>query len=124
MGSLSKSVSALMPKPSDTKIEIATIISLSPFTIKIGNAEYDATSFTIYAPLPFKLTEQRPIDIHQVNRSPIIGYSVYREYDLILEIDRDKTLPYEEGDIIAVVDKGDTFIIVAVLCDMQGGVKL
>ena len=123
MESLGKVVSTLQAPKTDT-IEIATITNLSPFTIKIDSAEYDAVSFAIYAPLPFKLTAKRPIDVRQTGTSPIIGRSEYKEYDLVNEIDRTKTLPYEVGDLVAVMDKGDTFIVLAVLGDMQGGVKV
>ena len=96
MSELSNVLSKLKAAERETKIEIATVIKLSPFTIKIDSHEYDAVNFTIYAPLPKKLSEKRPIDVLQTGSSPIIGRSKYQEYDLVEEFDRSKTEPFEE----------------------------
>ena len=125
MGELSRVLSEMKKQENADKIEIATIINLSPFTIQIDDQQYDAVNFSIFAPMPMKIKEKRPIDIVTDPRPlPIVGHSRYKEYDLEEIFDHEKTLPFEVGDIISVVDKGATFIVLSVLVDMKNGVKI
>lgn len=125
MSNLSKAISVMKKNERQDSIEVATITNLSPFTIKIDSHEYDAINFTIFAPLPMKIEEKQKTEVIQKNALyPVIGETRYAQYNLEEVFDTNKTMPFEVGQLVSVVDKGNTFIVLAVLCDMKGGVKI
>ncbi|NLY09360.1 MAG: hypothetical protein GXZ11_05615 [Tissierellia bacterium] len=89
-------------------VEIGKVLKLKPFTFTINGSEYNSNDFTVYLPAVDRIKQHSEITC--VTPDTIKGNATVDIGDLELDPDDYEKL-FKVGDLIAVSDRGDSFIV-------------
>lgn len=98
----------LKPRVQSDSIEIAEVKSVKPLILNIAGQEYNSKHFKMYLPRSLYIKEKKKL---KVENSEVI----YNKNDYTLEFDEEKSVELKVGDLLCVVDKGASIIILSVI---------
>lgn len=98
-------------------LEIAEVIALSPFTIKVDGVTYSTHDIQIYVPRRYLIEQKDDISApHEAEKAYI------DKYDLDIEPDPErKPLSFNIGDRVLITDRGNQIVVIMALFELPIG---
>lgn len=108
MSTIAEVFDILKPHDRSDSIEIAEVKSVKPLVLNIAGQEYNSKHFKMYLPRGLYIKEKKRLT---VENSEVI----YNKDDYAIEFDEEKGIELKAGDLLCVVDKGDSIIILSII---------